>query len=154
MNMRLVLLLLILGVIVLPAGAATFYKWTDDQGNVHYTDEPPAEGEYEVVRPDPAPANSEAASATERLEAWRARQEESAVRRAEQRAEREEAAREQAAREENCNRAREKARVMEQSNRILLPPEEEGGEPVRMSDDERLRQLEEAREQVSEFCDE
>lgn len=151
--MRFCLLLLTLFVFAAPAGAERFYKWTDEQGNVHYTDEPPAEGEYEEMRPDAAPPASEAAGAAERLEAWRARQKESAERRAERRAEREEAAREQAVRQENCDRAREKARVLEQSNRILLPAEEEGDEPVRMSDDERLRQLEEAREQVAEFCD-
>lgn len=151
--MRSVLLLLILAVFALPAGADTFYKWTDEQGNVHYTDEPPAERDYEEVRPATAPADSEAASAGERVRSWRARQEEAEAREAEQRAERQESARAEEARRENCNRAREKVRVLEQNTRILLPPEEEGGEPVRMNDDERLRQLDEAREQVAEFCD-
>lgn len=151
--MRSVLLLLILAVFALPAGAQTFYKWTDEQGNVHYTDEPPADGDYEEVRPAAGPAASEAASASERMKAWRARQEEAEAREAERSSERQEAARAEESRRENCNRAREKVRVLEQNTRILLPPEEAGGEPVRMSDDERLRQLEEAREQVAEFCD-
>lgn len=151
--MRPVLLLLILAVFTLPVGAETFYKWTDAQGNVHYTDDPPEEGDYEEVRPATAPADSEAASAAERLKAWRERQEEAEVREAEQRAERQEKAQAKEARRENCNRAREKVRVLEQNTRILLPPEEEGGEPVRMSDDERLSQLEQAREAVAEFCD-
>lgn len=144
--------MLTLAVFALPVQAETFYKWTDEQGNVHYTDAPPAEGDYEEVRPATAPSDGEAASASERLQAWRERQKEAKAREAEQRAEQAEEARAEAAREENCSRAREKARVLEQNTRILLPPEEEGGEPVRMSDDERLRQLEEAREQVAEFC--
>jgi hypothetical protein len=151
--MRPVLLLLILAVFALPVGAETFYKWTDEQGNVHYTDEPPTHGEYEKVRPATAPPDSEAVSAGERLEAWRTRQKEAKAREAERRAERQEKAHAEEARRENCERAREKARVLEQSTRILLPPEEEGGEPVRMPDDERLSQLEQAREAVAEFCD-
>lgn len=149
--MRSFLLLLALLVATLPAAAERFYKWTDEQGNVHYTDAPPAQGEYEVVEPDAAPADAEAASAAERLEAWRARQKEEAAREAARKAERQEAAEVRAAREENCERAREKVTILEQNTRILVPSE--GGEPTRMPDDERLRQLEEARAAVAEFCD-
>lgn len=151
--MRSVLLLLLLFAFALPAGAQTFYKWTDAQGNVHYTDEPPAQGDYEEVRPATGPADSETASAAERLQSWRERQVESAEREAEERAEREEAERAEAIRAENCTRARENARVLEQNTRILLPAGEEGGEPERMTDEERLRRLEEARAAVAEFCD-
>lgn len=151
--MRFMPFLLILVLAAGPAAAERFYKWTDAEGKVHYTDEPPAQGEYEVL--DPAASGSDPAGPTsaERARAWRERQKEAEAKEAAREAAIAEQRRAQEQREENCRRAREKARVLEQNTRILMPPEEEGGEPVRMSDDERLQRLEEAREQVREFCD-
>lgn len=150
--MRAILILLLLALCAAPAAAERFYKWTDAQGNVHYTDAPPAEGEYETLDAPASPAGAEGPTSAERAEAWRAEQQEAAAERERQRAAREEQRRAVEQREENCRLARENVRVLEQNTRILLPPEQEGGEPVRMSDEERLRRLEEAREKVAEFC--
>jgi hypothetical protein len=51
------------------AAAQTFYKWTDDQGIVHFADMPPPKGEHVEERhlpvpPTEAPAAAEAAPAT------------------------------------------------------------------------------------------
>lgn len=40
----LVLTLVALPALLQPAAAGTLYRWTDDQGNVHYTDQPPPTG--------------------------------------------------------------------------------------------------------------
>lgn len=151
--MRALVLLLAMLLAAVPAAAERFYKWTDAEGNVHYTDEPPAEGEYEVMEPAAGGGNDAAPSAAERLEAWRQRQQQAQAAREELEASREEQRRAQQQRRENCDLARENVRQLEQNTRIIMPAEEEGGEPVRMSDEERLQRLETAREAVAEFCD-
>lgn len=154
MPMRRLLLVLLISLLALSAAhAAKFYKWVDERGQVHYTDSPPEHVDYEAVEGAAAASPEDAASAAERVENWRARQKERQARREQRAAERAEAERLAEARTENCANARERARVLEQNTRILMPPREEGGEPVRMPDDERLRQLEEARAAIREFCD-
>lgn len=37
------------------AGAAGLYKWTDAQGHVHYTQDPPPQGQFKELTPPPAP---------------------------------------------------------------------------------------------------
>lgn len=150
--MRIVCLVMLL-VLAAPAGAERVYKWTDAAGNIHYTDAPPQDGEYEVIETGGTRNEPQGPTSGERAKAWRERQLEEQARDAEREAVAGERRQAQAQREENCRRARENARVLEQNTRILMPPEEEGGEPVRMSDEERLRRLEEAREKVREFCD-
>lgn len=133
--------------------AAQFYKWVDEQGNVHYTDSPPEHGDYEVVRGARSDAAGNAPTAAERLERWRAAQEERAARRAEREAAEEQAKQARLQRQEECETARHNLDILTWSNRVILPPEEEGGEPVRMSDDERLRRIEELREAIAEHCE-
>lgn len=151
---RLALLVLVSLLALSGAHAATFYKWVDEQGQVHYTDSPPEHVEYQVVTgAAPAGRDDDAPTTGERLEAWRAEQKERQAQREQQAAQRAEQERIAEARTENCANARERARILEQNTRILLPPREEGGEPVRMPDDERLAQLEEMRAAIREFCD-
>ena len=40
------------------AGAAQMYRWVDEYGQVHYTQEKPRSGKYETARPAPPPAAS------------------------------------------------------------------------------------------------
>lgn len=41
---------LLCGLALLPAAQAGVYKWTDDQGRIHYSDAPPAKGSAEQVK--------------------------------------------------------------------------------------------------------
>lgn len=44
-----------------PAGAGELYKWTDEKGRTHYSDQPPPEAQKEVERRElPSAPNSEA----------------------------------------------------------------------------------------------
>ncbi|HSD59393.1 MAG TPA: glutaredoxin family protein [Burkholderiales bacterium] len=45
-----ILCVLLGGLGLLPASQAGVYKWTDDQGRVHYSDTPPAKGQAEQVK--------------------------------------------------------------------------------------------------------
>jgi hypothetical protein len=47
------------------AAAQTFYKWTDDQGIVHFADMPPPKGGHVEERQLPAPQPAEAPAAAE-----------------------------------------------------------------------------------------
>jgi hypothetical protein len=49
-----------------PATAQTYYKWTDDAGTVHVTEQPPANRDYETVDIDTGRlGNADVAAATE-----------------------------------------------------------------------------------------
>lgn len=48
---------------------AGVYKWTDSNGNVHYTDVPPSGVPVQPLKPDPAPSLEEVEKARARLEA-------------------------------------------------------------------------------------
>jgi hypothetical protein len=47
------------------AAAQTFYKWTDDQGIVHFADMPPPKGQHVEERQLPAPPPAEAPAAAQ-----------------------------------------------------------------------------------------
>lgn len=50
MNTRLRLQFFIFALLAAPLVAAqTYYKWTDDNGTVHFTQEPPADSDYEII---------------------------------------------------------------------------------------------------------
>lgn len=68
----------------------TIYKWTDKEGNVHYTDCPPPPGcPAGTVRVEPAPSEQQVRQAQERLEKLIAGQQESAAERERERLEHE-----------------------------------------------------------------
>lgn len=49
-NIRPTLLLLLCALLAAaPAAARTYYKWTDDNGTVHFTAEPPNDRDYETI---------------------------------------------------------------------------------------------------------
>lgn len=101
--------LLLAGLLITPAGAE-FYKWTDEQGRVHYGDRPPDEGAQSVdVDPgssssSPIPSDAERRDKTRRL--LRAYDEERRIK--QQQEQRQEA--EAAERQKRCARARDRLR--------------------------------------------
>lgn len=132
--------------------AAGMYKCVDAQGNVSYTQSQSEGGEcvpIEGARSQPA---DDAMSSVERLRRWRETQDARAAERAEGAADEAEARREREELDQACATARENLGVLIRSNRVLLPPENEGGEPVRMSDDERMRRIGELRAAIEEYC--
>ena len=67
--------------LVAAAGAeGTIYKWTDKEGNAHYTDCPPPPGcKAETVAAEPVPSEQQIRQARERLDKLLSEQEQSAA---------------------------------------------------------------------------
>lgn len=132
---------------------ADIYKWTDDSGEVHYTQTPPPGGiatqKIQGARP---PAESEE---NIRHEQQRLQQQLDAFeeRRAEQQ---EQEAIEKQARdlaridEKNCITAQSNLAKLQQGGiKRYLTPE---GEVIRLTDEDRQRRISEAQKQVEEYC--
>ena len=148
-------------VILLVAAAAhadpgTVYKWTDKEGNVHYTDCPPPPGcKAEIIESQAAPSAADVEQARQRLEKLLAEQEQSTAVRLEERLERqrkEAAAIEQAA-------ARKRICIMAQQNLHALLMErpvyyiDEKGERVFLDDASHKAEIERMRELITQYCD-
>lgn len=139
--------------LLLAAGASTalagMYKWVDEQGATHYSQNPPPGGKAQAIKPPPTPADSEAA--VKRLEAQR--QEAQKRREAGQQdaRERQENTTSQAIREESCRLAQQNLGTLEANSRVAI--QDADGNMKRLSEEERQAQLTEAKKQVEEYCD-
>lgn len=146
------LILLGLCLFALPLSAAQYYKWTDPQGEVHYSDRPPAGGNYQTLPDVVIPTPPEAKTSYERAGILQQAQLQAQAAKAEQQALAREKAQRTAIRAENCRRAQANLETLESHTRLLLIPEDGEGEPTRMPEEERQRRLAEARTAVAEYC--
>ena len=132
--------------------ANEIYKWTDENGHVHYEDRPsgsPTEERMEIVyrRTDNSAVN-------QRIQARLSRQAErdeakSIAATAEQEAaEREAAAAERA---QTCERARARLQTYLDSHRLYRT--DENGERVYLDDAQRQEALQNVEDQITRFCD-
>lgn len=110
----------------LPVAAEVLYRWTDDKGVVHYTDQPPPAGrkfekrEVKIEEPAPAPAEAPAETA---------------------------AAKPSAA----CERVRQNIKVLEGSGGVSMDLDGDGqAEPL--DEATRKRELERSRELEKTLC--
>ncbi len=162
-----VLLTLVTGLVSANALAGEIYKWTDENGLVHFGDRPP-QGQQaqsistpEAAPPDddetesapeaqeaaPADASIDTAAGEEEpvpLTAAQARREKMAI----ERKERSEA---QAEMELMCQKHRKRLTQMEPARRVFYTNEQ--GESVRMDDDLRMELIKEDRSYINENCD-
>ncbi|MEJ2384162.1 MAG: DUF4124 domain-containing protein [Xanthomonadales bacterium] len=122
-------LVLLAGLLVAPAAAAEVYKWTDENGVVHYTDRPPERGLKSAAldvptTPEGQPAESPASEpqqATPWYEQWLAEQRE---RKLQEKQARETASAEKGAEQalmlEECAQARQRLKVLETPCRVFF----------------------------------
>lgn len=126
--------------------AATMYKWVDENGNVHYSEQPPPKGKVEVIKPAPVNVVGKegAGDTTKKLQ-----EKNKAIDEARQktREEQKKKADEQARYAKNCEIARNNLATYERTKRIR-----KGDEVVRLSDEEWQQKVDEAKEQVKKFC--
>lgn len=131
--------------------AGGIYKWIDENGQVHYTQTPPPNTPAEQMKGAPPPADDPEAvrgDLQRQLDALD-----------EQRAQRDEAFAEQKQKEEtarikkqNCETARKNlAKLRRGGNNAYMTPE---GEVVRLTDDERARRIEDAKQGIKDNCEE
>jgi hypothetical protein len=119
--------------------AAGLYKWTDSEGNVHYTQSPPPQGEFKqltVPKTPPAPPpQAESAPAAPpqdkgaELEAERKKLEANIAK-------------------HNCEAARKNLEIYTITRRVL----NEQGEVEVLDDDVRAAKIKEANDMIQQYC--
>ncbi len=139
---------------LLASGAAVageIYKWTDDDGNVHYEDRPVGD---EVQRLDVVSSRTDNASVQASIDARR----ESEDRRAEARTKRDEtkqAAAEAKAEEEQrvaqCQASRTRMETYLQSRRLYR--QDDAGERVYLDEEQIMDARADAQEMIQKYCD-
>ena len=143
-------LILVVLACLLPTGAgagAEVFKWSDDEGKIHYGDRPPYEGDVETVRTPPPPSDSAVLQSRSRLDHLRSEVYESEkVRENEKKT----AAREREARERRCLEARYQLRVAEFEGPVFRG--DERGERVYLADDARAAKREHAQKLIEVNC--
>lgn len=137
-------------VLVAPLQAGEIYKWVDEDGVTHYSQQPPPSGDAARVGVDRPPEEEiererqEMEETGERLDARREERRE-----AEQQARKEAGEREE--RERRCEDLRSSLKKLTE-NRRLLVPDGDGG-VRRLPEEERQQRVAERRRQIEEECD-
>ncbi len=129
--------------------ASTTYKWVDSTGNVVYSQHPPAEGiKFERIqtmapsRSSSKPSSSgSSSSARDSILKDKAEKDKNAL-------VQKEMEKNAAEREKNCKLAKEAMRFYQVQRRW----KDKDGNVQSLEDDERLKKLEEAKQQVADFC--
>lgn len=150
-RLSIALLLTALGLATAPATGA-IYKWTDANGEVHYTQtRPPADTESEQIDgapppPDPAAVSREQQHLDERIKAMEERQS-TGKEAASLEKERENVAKID---EKNCITAKNNLEKLQQGGvKRYLTPE---GEVIRLTDNNRAERINEAQTQIDLYC--
>lgn len=138
----------LLGIGVCSAGE--IYKWTDEEGNVHYVDRPVGSGSFERV--DIVSRDTDNSAVQARLDARREAREtadqEAAA--AEPEKTKEELREEQLAREDRCQSYRDKLDTFLTAQRMYR--ETEGGEREYLDEDQQREAREKVEEKIAEYC--
>lgn len=135
-----------LAAVSLPA-TAEMYKWVDENGNVHYTQERPPPGiQGETIKPPP-PVDS--AAAQKQLESRQELLKEASEGRTKSADKAKLAVEDKAFTEENCRRAQASVAAFSVPNALVMQPD---GSRTRYTEEERLKGLADAEARVKEFC--
>jgi hypothetical protein len=143
-------LLFVLALAIAPHVHADLYKWTDAQGKVHYTDQPPTVNAQTLKGPSAgqAQATSQAAQSLEaKDQEYKKRQKELNEARAKADKEAEQAR----IKRENCTKARNNLSTLQNSPRVVTT--NAAGQRVYMDDASRASALASSQKAVSENCE-
>lgn len=147
---------LILALLTSATSFAGLNKWVDENGKVHYSDQPPPSGvQAETLRPAPAPATDNASGSTVPAAPKTIAEREAEFRKAQQ-AKKEaadKAAKEQAIAETdkaNCTAAQQNLRTLQADMRLTELNEK--GERSYLSDEQRQQRIAKAQQDISTFC--
>ena len=134
-------------IVLTPPAMAEMYKWVDENGNVHYTQERPPPGtKGETIKPPP-PVDSEAAQ--KQLESRQELLDSARDGRAKGADAAKLAAEDKAFNEENCRRAKQSVGAYQVPNALVEQPD---GSRKRYTEEERQKGLAESEARVKEFC--
>ncbi|MEX1201462.1 MAG: DUF4124 domain-containing protein [Methylophaga sp.] len=128
---------------------AEIYKWTDKNGQVHYTQQPPVDRPAEHIAPPPPPA-IDPEKAQQQLDELIESQEAEAAAEAEQQKAAQAAEEAEQIREQNCQTARNNLQQYQDNpGRRVMNAD---GEVTRPTEEERQAKIAEFQQQVDEFC--
>lgn len=146
---RWLVLLGLLMVAWLPSSQAEIYQWIDENGASHYSQEPPSDGQYRVMTPNPVqPSDAEAAQ--KRLESLLQQQKASQEARESQQREQQKKAAEQEVRQQRCQQAKQRLADLQNRPRVRITAED--GTVRRLTEEERQERMTQASTLVEEFC--
>ena len=141
------ILTVIIYVLSYPAWGGEIYKWVDDRGNVHFSDQPGKSDSQQIDMPkfktDPVLEQREQA----RQEKAKKEQTDNAAKTADEA----EAQKKEEQRKKNCITARERVEQLQTVRRLFRI--DESGERHDLSDEERASALQKAQEDVKTWCD-
>ena len=139
----------VLALIALPAGAA-LYKWTDANGRVIYSDQPPT-GNFKVesINAPPPPANP---NAVKELASKEAELQQKKILRADDEAKAAKTKVESDKKREQCGKMRGQIAMMQSEQNVVLFRSNEKGEPVYMDDAARRKERDQLDAWVRENC--
>lgn len=123
------------------AGAAGLYKWTDAQGDVHYTQDPPPQGQYQQLTAPPPPP---AAAPDDALQKARDALTPPPPPTGDAKQDKLQAEVDQ----RNCDVAKHNLDTFTTHRRV----QNEKGEIVILGDDERKAKIKEAQDQITKYC--
>ena len=130
--------------------ASDIYKWVDDDGQVHYTQMPPSGRPSERIKGAAPPANDPEAERSDlqrQMDAFDERRAQRDEEFAEQKREEEFAS----IRKQNCETAKKNlANLRRGGNMVYMTPE---GEAVRLTDEERARRIDTAKQNIKDNCE-
>lgn len=129
------------------AVSAKMYKWTDDEGNVHYTQTPPPDREAKTIAPPPTPKSVPTKKSTpdngEQEPAEEGEGFTDAYKKAIKMTPEERAAQI----EKNCRLVKQNLTIYRGASRI-----NEGGKTIVLTDEERAKRVAEAEADLEKYC--
>jgi len=129
---------------------ADLYKWTDDRGKVHYTDQPPTL-KAQIIRNDTAAAQAGITSqATQSLDAKDQAYQKRRKEADEARAKAEKEAEQARVQRENCAKARNNLSTLQNTPRVYTT--DAAGQRTYMDDAARARALADSQKAAADFC--
>ena len=130
------------------AAAAQIYKWTDANGQVHFSQNPPASGAYKDVTPDLPPP-----TVTPHVDSLRKAAESYAQQDADAQKQRTAMLKAKADNAERCAKARERVRFLDEHPAHRLYKTGDDGQPARLTDEDYQQQVGDAQAAAAKYCD-
>ena len=132
------------------AVAGEIYKWTDDEGNVHYEDRPTGEAVERVAITSSRTNNTAVRASIDARRARQAAREDANAEREEEERKAEEVARIAAERQQKCQESRARMESYLQARRLYR--ESENGEREYLDDTQVMEAREQAQEDIQAYC--
>lgn len=133
------ILLLTTLMMITSIASAGLYKWVDNDGNVHYSQKPPQDKQYIRLKA-PAPAPEEAKPLYKNTNVQNNTTNKTT---------KTETAKNEEIRASNCKKAKQNLSSYQRSRRVR----DIDGNVITIDDNERAKQIREAKQAISDFCD-